>query len=130
MKLMADQPSLLNESLRFVVKVMAVAVLVLLITGLVCWFGGWHTWREFGDGLFYAGVATMGIGLLSIMGSTRFGGDAKYNYMRSAGAGTLHERSDQVWKDIFDSYNFVILMAAAGVAVIAIGWVISAYSSY
>jgi len=127
---MDKQPSLINEALRFVVKVLVIAGLALAVTGLACWFGGWHTWRSFGDGLFYAGVATMVVGLLSVMGSTRFGGDAKYNYVRSAGAGTLHERSDQVWKDIFDSYSFLILMAAAGVAVIAIGWAISAYSGY
>src|SRR5262245_14254560 len=54
---------------RFLTFVVLLDLSLLATIGAICWFGGWRTAWDFGNGLTYAGLAIMLVGGLQYFGS-------------------------------------------------------------
>jgi hypothetical protein len=106
---------------RFLRIVVPMDLGIFVIVGLVCWFGGWRTAYQYGEGLFMAGALAIGLGFLSIVGNWRTTQSVGYQYSQSVGAQSLGERTGQTVKDIAQSYRFLIQMIVVSVAPIAVG---------
>jgi hypothetical protein len=62
-------PVLTATAKRFLIFVVILDLALLAIVGAVCWFGGWHRAWDYGNGLTYAGLATIAVGALQFVGS-------------------------------------------------------------
>ena len=54
---------------RYLVFAAFLDLMLLVIMGAICWFGGWRTAWDYGNGLTYAGLATLAVGALQCVGS-------------------------------------------------------------
>jgi hypothetical protein len=106
---------------RFLRDVTLVDLVMLAVTGLVCWIGGWRTFNNYGDGLMIAGVIVMAVGSLSVFGSSGLAGDPTIRYSQSVSHAGLHERTKRHMLDVAESRVFSILMGLAGLVCFAAG---------
>ena len=118
----------LTDILRFLRTVVLIDLGIFAAVGLACWFGGWRTAYQYGGGLFWAGMAAIGLGLLSLMGGWGITRSFGYLYSQSVSEQGIHERTRQAIKDIAQSYGFFIRMTAVGVVSIALGALIQTIS--
>jgi hypothetical protein len=106
---------------RFLIKILIIEVVILIATAIICWFIGWRTFSEFGQGLIYAGIVALFFGASSIFGATRLAKDPTIRYIQSVSADDLHARSKQHIQDLTESRAFFILMSIVGIITIALG---------
>lgn len=113
---------------RLLRDVVLADLVVLTITGVVCWVCGWRTFDNYGDGLMIAGVIVMAVGSLSVFGSASLAGDPTVRYSQSASRADLHERTKRHMLDMAESRFFSILMGFAGLVCFAEGALIKMLS--
>jgi hypothetical protein len=106
---------------RFLLKILIIEVVILIITSVICWLCGWHTFSEFGQGLIYAGIVVLLFGASSMVGATRLGRDPTIRYIQTVSAGDLRDRSRRHILDLAESNAFLILMGIVGIITIVIG---------
>jgi hypothetical protein len=106
---------------RFLVKILIIEIVIFIATAVICWFGGWRTLSEFGNGLIYAGIVVLVFGASSVLGATRMGRNPTSRYIHTLSMGDLHDRSRRRILDIAESNAFLILMGIVGIISIAIG---------
>jgi hypothetical protein len=106
---------------RFLVKILLIEIVILIATAIICWFVGWRTFSEFGQGLIYAGIAALFFAASSIFGASRLAKDPTIRYIQSVSADELHTRSKRHMQDLTESRAFFILMSIVGIITIALG---------
>ena len=114
--------------LRFLRTVVLIDLGIFAVVGVACWLGGWRTVYQYGDGLSLAGAAAILIGLSSLVGGWGITRSFDYQYAQSVSQQGIAGRTQQVMKDIAQSYRFLILMSSAGVVSIAAGALIQTLS--
>jgi uncharacterized membrane protein YfcA len=106
---------------RFLIKILITEVVILIITAIICWFVGWRTFSEFGQGLIYAGIAVLFFSASSIFGATRLAKDPTVRYIQSVSADDAHTRSKRHMQDLTESRAFLILVGIVGIITVALG---------
>jgi hypothetical protein len=106
---------------RFLVKILLIEIVILIATAIICWFVGWRTFSEFGQGLIYAGIVALLFSTSSIFGASRLAKDPTIRYIQSVTADDLNTRSKQHIQDLTESRAFFILMSIVGIITIALG---------
>lgn len=110
---------------RFLLFVALANVVVFAAVGLICWFGGWRTAGDFGNGLTYAGLVIMATG-----GMRYFGGLAN-NVNPAMGYHSMNLREQHKgmvrFLDERDSAFVTMLkFGASGLVAIALGQLLRA----
>lgn len=103
---------------NFLKKVALIDTTIFVVVTLLCEIKN-LTVRYYVDFLTYAGFALVCIGILSLLGEWGTTRDFRYQYASSAGSQTISERTKRLVKDMGKGYNFLILMCAFGVIMIA-----------
>ena len=75
-------------------------IIILAITGQVCWWLGWRTLAEYGAGLIWAGIGVILFGTFSLLGGTQLNDDFKYQYSKSVMPAPAHDRIQQNVNDL------------------------------
>lgn len=107
--------------MRFIKLVAIVSVSISLILGLLCYFVHW----QYGTSLMWAGAVIIVLGMMSAMGSRNVTGQYNLKYDQSVIHQYNYERNEQNLSDELKSYDFCLLMAAIGIALIVAGVVIN-----
>ena len=119
-----------RELLRAVLKLARTAVLVdaalLLVVGAICWIGGWRSVDDFANGVFWAGLAVMVIGAMSVVGGTDLARDGTYRYAQTAGHASASEGTRRGWQDLNESYGFLVRIGIVGITSIGLSELIKA----
>lgn len=105
---------------RFLLFVALLNLLICAVMGLVCWFGGWHTAGDFGNGLTYAGLVVMAIGAMRYFG----GITNNVNPAMAYHSMNLREHHNGVVRMMLDRDSAFMLMfklGASGLVAMAIG---------
>lgn len=102
-------------------------IVILALTGLVCWWLGWRTLAEYGTGLVWAGLAVMLLGMFSVLGGTQLNNDFKYQYSKSVMPAPAHDRAQQTVTDMTAGFSFATWAFIAGVLTSALGYVLRAW---
>jgi len=108
-----------------ILRVLRSALLTALGLGtaalVVCWVVGWRTLFLVGQGLLFAGVGSIALGLLSTVGTWNVRGSFGYQFSRSASHQQIGERTSQDVRDMFGSNAFMITTLLAGVLLVLLG---------
>ncbi|MBN1217851.1 MAG: hypothetical protein JXM69_02895 [Anaerolineae bacterium] len=111
---------------RFLAKVVLIVLVVFVAVSLVCWFFGWRTSQDYGNGLFLAGLLVMVIGGISFLGIMNRFGDPKYSYFQSvASRRDFANRTRFMWGEFLESYSFILLTASVGMVLLVISFLIA-----
>lgn len=86
---------------------------------------GWHSPREFGEGLIYAGVGACLVGAASVITSLGLSRGADYQLAQSVGVHSIDENVREAMKESKESYSFLWLMATVAVVAFLAGGVIT-----
>lgn len=116
---------------KLIRSIILVDVILMIIVGLIVFIGGWRTLYDYGQGLVYAGMLTIGLGVMSVWGN--------YSSTRSVNANSLFEENaihasvrtplERVKDDLAivdQTYGCLLLMILVGVSVGAIGALLQA----
>jgi hypothetical protein len=108
-----------------ILRVLRSAVLIALGLGvaavIICWVVGWRTLYLMGQGLLFAGVGSIALGLLSTVGTWNVRGSFGYQFSRSASHQRVGERTSQDVRDLFGSNAFMITTLLAGILLVLLG---------
>ena len=107
--------------LRVLKNTLLIAIGVAAGTTIVCWAMGWRTPYQVGQGMLFAGLACVGLGLLSTMGTWNIRGSFSYQFSRSAGLQKIGDRLEQDIHDLYGSNAFMINTLLGGILVILLG---------
>ena len=112
----------------FLFKLVGICILlelcILSLLGLIGWYYVWDTVNKYGDGLFYIGLISVGIGLMSIKGywdSTRSFG---YQYSLTVSKQDAWERTKLGVIETIENHRFMMIMLLSGVTNMLAGWII------
>jgi hypothetical protein len=119
-----------TESVRtaiwgYMIRILLIDLVIFLITGLICWLGGWHAINNFGVGLIIAGFCAFVLGGVTAFGGTQIARDPTYRYIQSVMPNSLFDRTRQDWIDMMDSFSFFIHMVSAGLLSMGVGWLVT-----
>ncbi len=110
------------------IKLVGIRILVELclvsLVLLVGWYLAWDSINKFANGIFYAGLISVGIGFMSIKGywdSTRSFG---YQYSSSASKQDSWERTRQGVLETMENHRFLMIMLLIGAINMLAGWII------
>ncbi len=105
---------------------LAIFFLAILATAVICWALEKRTLYDFGNALFYTGVALAIIGALIFNGSQGFVREQKnpLNPMNRAMPGTPSERSRQFWRDYMEGTSSVAVIGVSVALCFILGWLI------
>jgi hypothetical protein len=105
---------------RFLIFVALLDLFILVVIGLVCWFGGWRTAADYANGLTYAGLAVAAIGGMRYFGGLTSTANPNAGYHST----NLGEHLAWVRRASGESDSaFVVMLklAAAGFVALALG---------
>ena len=109
-------------------KVVGICVLIelclLSLLAIVGWYYAWDSVNKYGDGLFYLGLISVGIGLMSIKGywdSTRSFG---YQYSLTVIKQDAWERTKLGVIETMENHRFMMIMLFTGAVNMLAGWII------
>ena len=109
-------------------KIIGICILIelciLSLLALIGWYYAWDTVNKYGDGLFYVGLISVGIGLMSIKGywdSTRSFG---YQYSLTVINQDAWERTKLGVLETMENHRFMMIMLLIGVSNMLAGWII------
>ena len=106
---------------RFLKPFLLIDVGIFVAVSLVCWFGGWRSAFHYGNGLIIAGVGAMAIGVLSWSDAWGITRSVRYRIAQTMGEDDMAAQARRELKDSGQSYEFLAVMDAVGVVVIACG---------
>ena len=110
--------------LRFLRTVVLVDLGIFVAVGLVCWFGGWRTVYQYGNGLRLAGTLAIGLGFLSLVSNWQTPHGFGYQYNRSVSGQSLQGRRGQTVIEFAQNLKLLIQMVIIGILSIAVGTLI------
>lgn len=102
-------------------------IIILALTGLVCWWLGWRTLAEYGTGLIWAGFAVMLFGAFSLLGGTQLNADFKYQYSKSVMPAPAHDRAQQNVTDLSAGFSFATWAFIAGILTSAVRYILRVF---
>ena len=102
-------------------------IVILALTGLVCWWLGWRTLAEYGTGLVWAGFAVMLFGTFSLLGGTQLNDNFKYQYSKSVMPAPAHDRAQQNVTDLSAGFSFATWAFIAGILTCALGYILRTF---
>jgi hypothetical protein len=110
---------------RFLLFVALLNMVAFAVIGLICWFGGWRTAGDFGNGLTYAGLVIMGIG------AARYFGGLANNVNPAMGYHALNLREQhngivRFMSERDSAFTVMLKLAASGAVIMAIGQLLRA----
>ena len=111
---------------NFIKPVLVIAVSAALVTGAVCWVIGWRSLAMYGAGLLIAGAACVMVGALSTFGGWGATRSFEYQFAKTAWEEDAGARLKEEVEDTRMSYRFLFLMSAAGVILLAVGFLLEA----
>ncbi len=111
--------------LRIMGKFLLAELVLILVTGAICWLGGWRTRIDFGTGLMIAGFIAIITGGISAFGGSQIARDPTYRYIQSVMSNSLSDRTKQDWRDNMNSVSFMIWAGVAGIIAVAVGYLIT-----
>jgi hypothetical protein len=114
--------------LRLLAKILLADLAIALVTGVICWLGGWRTRPDFGSGLMIGGILTIIAGGISAFGGGQIARDPTYRYIQSVMSNSLSERTKQDWQEYMGSISFLIWAGIAGLIVTVIGYLLTSAS--
>lgn len=106
---------------RVIRRSLLVSLTLAILAFAVAWLIGWRTLDLIGQALMFAGLGSIAIGLLSVVGSWNIRTNYRYQYSRSASEVKIGERAGQDLRDVFSSYGFMITMLVGGILLILLG---------
>ncbi len=98
----------------------------MVVVGLICWIGGWRTIDHFASGVFWAGLAAMVVGGMSVFGGTSLAQDSAYRYAQTAGDASSSDSTRRGWQDLNASYGCLVRMGIIGITSITLSEFIKA----
>jgi FtsH-binding integral membrane protein len=110
-----------QSMLRFLGAVALMDVGIFVVVILICWLLGWRTASQYGNATFFAGIAVIAVGIMSIVGSFELRGNPIYKYGQSVGMRTLADSTRQDMKEMNRSYRLVYQLATVGLVLIILG---------
>jgi len=115
-------------TLRFLAKRLAIVELVILVlTGLVCWWIGWRTLAEYSTGLLWAGFGAMVFGAVSVFGGISLDSDFQHQYSKTVMPISPSGRVQQNVDDIAQGMSFTFWSGMAGLITIGLGALLKAF---
>jgi hypothetical protein len=108
---------------RVTLFVVMLDLLLLALMGIVCWFGGWHRAWDYGNGLTYAGIATVAVGAMQFVGSFTRAVDPIAGYHTT----NLAEQRGMVRRALGErdsTFANMLKLGLAGLVLIALGQLI------
>ncbi len=113
-------------TLAYMAKKLGIAEIVILaITGLICWWLGWRTLVDYSTGLKWAGFVVLIVGLFGLLGGTSLGTDFSYQYSKTVMPNSDHERAQQNVADLAAGMSFASWAGLAGILTIVLGYIIA-----
>jgi hypothetical protein len=110
---------------RFLLFVALLNVATFAVIGPICWFGGWRTAGDFGNGLTYAGLVVMAIG-----GARYFGGLSS-NTNPAIGYQSMNLREQHNWvvrtmSERDSAFVVMLKLGASGLGAMVLGQLLRA----
>ena len=105
---------------RFLLFVALLNLLMVAVMGLVCWFGGWRTAGDFGNGLTYAGLVVMATGAMRYFGGLANNVNPALGYQSM----DLREHHNWVVRTIGErdsAFAVMLKLGASGLVAMALG---------
>ena len=114
--------SLLNQTLRIFVVVIAIILLTVAIIAGIGWWAGWQTEGNFKIAIQVAGLVFIGIGFLGIKGNRDMTRSLEYQNSMSVTKDESWKRTQHSLMNFAQSYSFLLIMFFAGGLCLVIGW--------
>jgi hypothetical protein len=112
----------------FVAKRLGVwEIIILAVTGLVCWLTGWRSLADYGTGLMWAGFLVMIFGLFSLLGGTSLNTDRSFQYGQTVMPNSALDRAQQNVSNMAQSMSFTIWVGLAGMITIVLGYILKVF---
>jgi len=102
-------------------------IIILVVTGLICWWLGWRTLTDYSTGLLWAGFVVTVFGMFSFFGGTSLGTDYSYQYSKTVMPNSDHNRAQQNVSDLAAGMSFATWAGIAGITTIALGYILRAF---
>ncbi len=113
-------------TLKFVAVRFAIAeIVVLALTGVVCWFIGWRTLAEYSTGLILAGFAVIFFGASGVLSGATLNGDFQHQYSKTVMPNSANQRMQQNVSNLAD-ISFTVWAGLIGVITVLLGIVLKA----
>jgi hypothetical protein len=110
---------------RFVLFVALLNVVMLVVIGLVCWFGGWRTLGDFGNGLTYAGLLVMAAGGMRYFGGIANGANPTMG-LHSTNLREHHNRVVRAMGERDSAFVGMLKFGTGGLVAMALGQLLRA----
>ncbi len=116
------------STLAYLVKRLGGAeIVILVVTGLLCWLFNWRSLIDYSTGLKWAGLIVMSVGLFSFLGGASLGTDISFQYGKTVMPNTMQERAQQNVADMAASMSFTTWAGIVGVITITLGFILRAF---
>ena len=120
------------STLLYLAKYLGVAEIVILaVTGLLCWWLNLRSLADYSTGLKWAGVVFMIIGMYSFFGGKSYGTDISSQYAKTVMPNSMQDRAKQNAADMAASMSFFswasIGASIVGIITIALGYILRAF---
>lgn len=116
------------ETLAYMAKRLGIAELVIMaVTGLVCWWLGWRSLVDYSTALKWAGLAVMFFGMTSFFGGTSLNRDPQFLYTQTVMPNSAHDRSQQHVSDMVSGMSFTAWASLAGIITIGLGYLLRSF---
>jgi hypothetical protein len=117
-----DEKPRLPLLLRGFLIVVAIDLGLITAVTMIGWWAGWTSLDEFQRAIQIAGFLVIGLGLMGIKGNLDLSRSFEYQYSMSVTKEESWQRTQQTLIDLARSYAFTLVMMAAGVISVLIGW--------
>lgn len=107
--------------LRFLRVIALIDLGIVVVVGLLCWSADWRTAEQFGQILAWAGAIAIGLGVASQLGGWGLTRSPDVLLAQSVGRENISDRTKRTARDLVRAYDFVIMLAAAGLVAVGIG---------
>jgi hypothetical protein len=111
--------SIAATALQYVIRIVGVDILLGLVVCLALLLLE-NSLQSFGTWLFRAGIVTLVIGLLSVIGATGITRSGSYAAARTVGEQDIPARTNADLKDETASFSFLFIALGAGVLAMAV----------
>ena len=114
--------------LAYLAKRLGIAeVIILAVTGLVCWWLDWRTLMDYSTGLKWAGFMIIVFGVFSLLGGASLGTDISYQYAKTVMPNSDHSRAQQNVNDLAAGMSFATWAGLAGIITIGVGYLLRSF---
>jgi hypothetical protein len=119
-------PDWLPKVKRFVFEMAALLLAVFAANLGITWLLGWRSVYGYGQGLVFAGLSVIALGLLSLIGLGRVNGGPAYPYSQGSMPASLYQRAQHGLLNRQEDNALQLLLGVVGALAILLGTVIEA----